>query len=128
MNPGTYIGAVNSSCSTGGYKTQDSLGLGDVWICGLSPAISAVEDLNIENQVRVYPNPLVGEEVTVESLETFDWMELLSTENKIILHQVIVFNSNSIQLSIGNLKSGIYFLRLGNKYQTVTKKIVVVNN
>lgn len=128
MNPGTYIGAVNSSCSIGGYKTQDSLGMGDVWICGLSPTISAVEDLNIENQVRVYPNPLVGEDIMIESLEPFDWVELLSAENKIILHQVIAFNSKYVQLSIGNLKPDLYFLRLGNKYQTVTKKIVVINN
>ena len=128
MNPGTYIGAVNSSCSIGGYKTQDSLGMGDVWICAVSPAISGVEDLNSENQVRVYPNPLVWEEITVESVEPFDWMELISTENKLILHQVNLFNSNTIQLSMGNLKPGVYLLRLGNAIQTVTKKIILVNN
>lgn len=128
MNPGTYIGAVNSSCSIGGYKTQDSLGMGDVWICGLSPAIIGVEDIGFENQVRVYPNPLVGEEITIESLEPFGWMELLSTDSKFILHQVNMFNSNTIQLSIGNLKPGIYLLRLGNAIQTATKKIIVVKN
>jgi hypothetical protein len=128
MNPGTYIGAVNSSCSTGGYKTQDSLGMGDVWICGLSPAISGVEDLNSENQVRVYPNPLVNGVVTIESAEPFEWIELLSADNKILLYQVNTFNTFELQIAIGNITQGIYFLRLGNKHQTVTKKIVVVNN
>lgn len=128
MNSGTYIGAVNSSCSTGGYKTQDSLGMGDVWICGLSPTISGVEDLNSENQVRVYPNPLVGEQISVESVEPFEWIELLSAENKLLLNQVNNYNTLEIQLAIGNITPGIYFLRLGNKHQTVTKKIVVVNS
>ncbi len=103
-------------------------GMGDVWICGLSPAVSGVEDLNSENQVRVYPNPLVGEQISVESVEPFEWIELLSAENKILLHQVNTNNTLEIQLAIGNITPGIYFLRLGNKHQTVTKKIVVVNN
>jgi hypothetical protein len=128
MNPGTYIGAVNSSCSTGGFKTQDSLGMGDVWICGISPAISGVEDMNFENQVRVYPNPLVGEQISVESVEPFEWIELLSADNKLLLHQVNTYNTLELQLAIGNITPGIYFLQLGNKHQTVTKKIVVVNN
>ncbi|MFM2155771.1 MAG: hypothetical protein RL516_520 [Bacteroidota bacterium] len=128
MNPGTYVGVVNSACSIGGYKTQDSLGMGDVWICGLSPAISGVEDLAFENRVRVYPNPLVGEEISISSDEPFEWVELVSTDNKLVLHLYNAYNANEFQFSIGNIKPGIYFLRIGNKNQTVTKKIVVVNN
>ena len=128
MNPGTYVGVVNSACSIGGYKTQDSLGMGDVWICGLSPAISGVEDLAFENRVRVYPNPIVGEEISISSEDYFDWIELVSTENKLVSRLDNKYNAKEFQFSIRNIKPGIYFLRLGNKNQTVTKKIVVVNN
>lgn len=128
MNPGTYIGAVNSSCSTGGYKTQDSLGMGDVWICGLSPVVSGVEDMSLENRVRVYPNPLVGEEISISSEKYFEWIELLSTENKLLLHHVNTYNTKELQLSIGSITPGIYFLRLGSKNQTITKRIVIIRN
>ena len=128
MNNGTYIGAINSSCSTGGYKTQDSLGMGDVWICGLSPAVSGVEDLYSENQVRVYPNPLVDGVVTIESIDPFEWIELFSSDNKLLLHRINTSNSVTIQFLLDKIKLGIYFLRIACRNQMMTKRIVIVRN
>lgn len=128
MNPGTYVGVVNSSCSIGGYKTQNTLGMSDVWICAVSPAISGVEDMNFENQVRVYPNPLVNGVVTIESVEPFEWIELFSSDNKLLLHQINTSNSVSIQILFDKIKPGVYFLRIGIDKYTSTKKIVVVGN
>ncbi|MFM7014911.1 MAG: T9SS type A sorting domain-containing protein [Bacteroidota bacterium] len=127
MNPGTYVGVISSSCSIGGYKTQDSLAMGDVWICGLSPAVSGVEDLNFENQWRVYPTPLVGQEITVESQAPIEWVELLTIDKKKLMHQTVKSNITLNKLSLPKVQPGIYFLRIGNENQTATQKIVVNN-
>lgn len=128
MNPGTYVGVVNSSCSIGGYKTQDSLGMGDVWICAVSPAVSGVEDAQLENTISVYPNPLVEDILTIKSNDKIDWIEILTSENKLVDRKSNSDNSNSITISLRNIPNGIYFLRIGILNRTIIKKLIVINN
>ncbi|MEN9332756.1 MAG: Secretion system C-terminal sorting domain [Bacteroidota bacterium] len=128
MNPGTYVGVVNSSCSIGGYKTQDSLGMGDVWICAVSPAVSGVEDAQLRNTISVYPNPLVEDILTIKSDDKIDWIEILTSENKLVDRKSNSDNSNSITISLSNIPNGIYFLRIGILNRTIIKKLIVINN
>jgi hypothetical protein len=84
MNPGSYIGAINSSCSIGGYKLTDSLGMGDVWICGLSPLTSGVEDLELNSSVSVYPNPSINGIVNISSKTPIMKIEAYSVSSRLI--------------------------------------------
>jgi hypothetical protein len=66
--------------------------------------------------------------VTIESVEPFEWIELFSSDNKLLLHQINTSNSVSIQILFDKIKPGVYFLRIGIDKYTSTKKIVVVGN
>ena len=128
MNPGSYIGAINSSCSIGGYKWTDSLAMGDVWICALTPVVNGVEDTQLENTISVYPNPLVKDVLTIKSNDQINWVELFNSDNKLMFSRSEVENTNTLKLSFTNYPNGIYFLKLGIADQTVVKKLIVINN
>ena len=128
MNPGSYIGAINSSCSIGGYKWTDSLAMGDVWICALTPVVNGVEDTQLENTISVYPNPLVKDVLTIKSNDQINWVELFNSDNKLMFSRSEVENTNTLKLSFTNYPNGIYFLKLGIGNQTVVKKLIVINN
>jgi hypothetical protein len=72
-------------------------------------------------EFSIYPNPAT-DMISVESKEIIKAIELFSIDGKLV--QNIKPNSNFLNIRLGNLNSGIYFLRVETSNQLVTEKIV----
>src|SRR5690606_36024140 len=74
------------------------------------------------NRIKVYPNP-AKDYLTIES-ESQDFTEgrLYTIDGTIILDFEV---DGKLRLSVKNLQSGIYFVRLVNKNKVFIEKIVV---
>ena len=71
--------------------------------------------------LHVYPNP-VTDKLQIESSITINEIELFSIDGKVVYQSNPA--TNNISLSLNNLKTGIYFLRVQTNSQLFTEKIV----
>ena len=71
--------------------------------------------------LSIYPNPAT-DKLQVESLKTVQNIELYSIDGKVVYQSKPIMNNASISLT--NLKTGIYFLRVQTDNQLFTEKIV----
>lgn len=81
-------------------------------------------DLEENVKVNVYPNPSSNKVVIEWKNVSFEKYELIDINGKIISEQVIVKNSNTIEIN-QNLNMGTYFLKLHERDNIITKKITI---
>ena len=85
-----------------------------------SPAISN------ENSLSIYPNPVIGDKITVEfdgQLDNYSEIRLLDLSGVLILSQKV--DGNRTELSRGSLKSGIYLLQFQSGETKIVRRIVI---
>jgi hypothetical protein len=90
-----------------------------------------VELKNSSDKLRVYPNPVVKNTVTITGIEWFNGsatINLLGEDGKLIQRYTITQPvTTTFQLSLPvSLKSGTYFLSMSNGGQHMLKKITVM--
>ena len=76
-----------------------------------------------ENQftnVKLYPNPVVGDYINIEGINSDFETKIFNVLGKVVLQS---FNSKTINIS--NLQSGIYLVELSSENSFITKKIIV---
>lgn len=85
------------------------------------------DQVKIENtldKVQIYPNPVTSGKIyinvetnTTKSIELYDMLgkRILSTE----------MNGYQKELNVANLKAGVYILKLSEKNNNITRKIVI---
>lgn len=71
--------------------------------------------------IRIFPNPAT-DRVQIESQENILQLELISLNGHII--RILKPNTPNPQLELNGLNSGLYFVRVKTRNQTVTEKIV----
>ena len=82
--------------------------------------LSIEDNINLDNAIRVYPNPVnnkiyIATELALSSLALYDvYGKLILKEEK---------NTNSID--VGSFKSGVYFLEMYANNEKVVKKVIV---
>lgn len=69
-------------------------------------ALLSVSDLSSESSISVYPNP-ANDIVNIQSDKEIKSVQLISVEGKVVRK-----NSNSTQINLNGLPSGIYFLKI----------------
>jgi len=140
LNGEGYIGQ-NSNTEFFGIGTATDIDYVKVtWLSGIvdlyenitpNQTLSIVEGqvLNIDEfsilDIQLYPNP-VNDKLQVKinnGLSDYINIELYTNLGKKIFSNI--FNSNSIELDVTNLSSGIYFLRFIGDEEIVAKKIIV---
>jgi len=79
---------------------------------------------NTLDKVQIYPNPVTNGKIyinvetnTTKSIELYDMLgkRILSTE----------MNGYQKELNVSNLKAGVYILKLSEKNNNITRKIVI---
>lgn len=79
---------------------------------------------NVLDKVQVYPNPVTGgklyitaENNTVKSIELYDMLgkRILITE----------MNGYQRELNVANLKAGVYILKISEKNNSATRKVII---
>ncbi|MFK5878805.1 MAG: T9SS type A sorting domain-containing protein [Flavobacteriaceae bacterium] len=100
--------AGNSSSVTVTVTVEDTLG---------------VDDFDLENQIKIYPNPTLGVfNIEIQSLKENATLEIYDILGKQIQSEIL--NKNTTQLDISNYANGVYFLRFISDGKVSTKRIV----
>lgn len=75
------------------------------------------------NNIKVFPNP-GSEKIIVEIISSFKnaRLEILSLDGKIIQNKVL--KNPKTEINIHNLTTGIYVLRITNKEEVITQKLI----
>ena len=69
---------------------------------------TATLDYNILGEIKVSPNPTKSS-INVEAKEKIKRIDIFSSEAKVLIHKVV--NSNTFNVDVSNLTTGIYFIR-----------------
>ncbi len=110
-------------------KPDNSLGYG---IPSFTKAKSYLSYGYLENEVSIFPNPVINSEMTIlikepigqlVSITVYDYFGSKILSNKSISD----WNENPIRLDVSSLPNGIYVLEIISGTQKVTKKISKVN-
>jgi len=122
------IQAVEKSASQ--YSTPDNrygYGIPDFNNARILLGIS--EQLLSKNSITISPNPISNISIVRwdQSNNNFKTIELLDIQGRVIYSDKLDKSSSFYRLSLGDYKSGIYFLRLSNGIQTQTEKIAKID-
>ena len=87
------------------------------------------ENLNLINDFIVAPNPVSKSTLIKwnQTINSFDYIELLDLRGRVLLKQELNKNANFYQLSFDGFKNGIYLLQIGNQSTRLSKKIIKIN-
>lgn len=84
-------------------------------------ALLGLDDKNLKNDIKVYPNP-TSNNLIVESSETIISTEIFDSNGKTIL--ATSQNNTDVKLNIENIPIGIYFLKINTTGGSSMAKIV----
>lgn len=87
--------------------------------------ITDLEDVNADDQIRVYPNPSSGQ-ITIELKDNSavaEFLHVYSSEGKLVERIALDRNESTYHLSLSN--SGLYFLQVIGNGQSATRKLIV---
>ncbi|MFW5657802.1 MAG: alpha-amylase family glycosyl hydrolase, partial [Bacteroidota bacterium] len=73
--------------------------------------------------LRIFPNP-AGENVSIASAQSIDEIEIFSLSGKKVFHRVFSQDQNERQISLKQLRQGLYFIRCRSGNQIITGKMV----
>ena len=78
----------------------------------------------LENDVKIYPNPTTGDVIIDNGKLTIDNVEIFDIYGrKLSYHHLITSSSNHL-INISHLSEGIYFIKIETKTGVITRKIV----
>ncbi len=91
-----------------------------------------IESNHVLAGTTVYPNPTTNSVTITLSLTrsarvNFELTDMYGREVKPMMHQQLDAGSNNLQLDVGGLARGYYFLSITSGQQMVTKKLILVN-
>lgn len=91
-----------------------------------SSDLSVTENNQSKYALQIYPNPLVGNEVTITSnlLEEETLLEVYSLTGTLVLKENVSTKSNQLVKKI-NLKAGVYIILLSNQLGRVSQKLII---
>lgn len=91
----------------------------------------AIKEMDLMVAYNLYPNPtndVVNLELTVESVNTHVFIDLVDLQGRLIKTKKLELMSNvkaQIQLSLKNESSGIYFLKISNSLRELVASIEI---
>ena len=113
---GLLTAIKNGTVTVKATATDGSLKEGEVTIT-ITGQETGVD--NISSLIKVYPNPVVNT-LTVSSVSSIESVEIISYDGKLI--NSLKTNSPLVHLSVENLKSGIYMLRIIDENSDITMR------
>jgi hypothetical protein len=132
LTPAQYNFAVNSGfrfqCDASG--NNDQIFIDQVTITGTTSAKGEVNQLvklktvlpkeNIDNNLKVYPNPVKGNTLNIDLFETDKFTYTI----KNMLGQVVVKGVSEGKVDVSELNAGMYFIEVNDGDETLTKKFI----
>ena len=87
--------------------------------------VLSVDTFSLEENITLYPNP-TSSTVTLENISSIPLTEVIITDinGRTIQTIPLAGNFNSRQLSLDNLKSGLYFIRINSENASIVRRII----
>ena len=115
-NTGTVSGNLNFSTNIPGSQSNFSIPI------SAQSVVVSIDEMSIEEQISVYPNPIQEKLfIRYEGNEQLD-IRLLDAIGKQV--ELDFLTKNQSIISTEDLAKGIYFLRISNGSESITKKLV----
>jgi hypothetical protein len=87
--------------------------------------LATTEVKPLENNIKIYPNPVTQGSFTIETKENRDTKyELYDLSGKLLIPSQKL-NSGTNKVSVAGIQSGVYLLKLISEGNTVSKKIII---
>jgi hypothetical protein len=99
-------------------------------LAGINTGWGNTTSEEINTEVKIYPNPVKGENVTVEfNKREIKEISLTNITGKEVLLRTYPFAENKKQVQLNDIPNGIYFLKIKTtEDKIVTKKLMVAKN
>lgn len=85
--------------------------------------VTSVDEIFDENGIKLYPNPFSNDftlEMTEANVSDIKIYNTLGT----LVYSEYIDKTNAIDISLGHLPNGVYFVELSNENKTITKKLI----
>ncbi|HLW63244.1 MAG TPA: T9SS type A sorting domain-containing protein [Flavobacterium sp.] len=90
-----------------------------------SNTTETVKTENVLEKVQIYPNPVIGGKIYINSeysnspkqIELYDMLG-----KKVMMTEM---NNYQKELNVNNLKAGVYILKISDKTNSITRKIII---
>lgn len=92
----------------------------------LSSVSSKIKELaNNDEDLRIFPNPAVDNEISVSSSNSIEEVNVINSTGSIVKSQKLVKNNDKYTVDIKDLPDGIYFMQFYNNKELVCGKRLV---
>lgn len=110
-----------------GITSNEGLQVAKAWYAvGIGNGVLATTEVKpLENNIKIYPNPVTQGSFTIETKENRDTKyELYDLSGKLLIPSQKL-NSGINKVSVAGIQSGVYLLKLISEGNTVSKKIII---
>ena len=92
----------------------------------INTVTAAVNEINIEGNVRVFPNPSNGQITLINNSETVYTVKLFNElGQEVIRAGKLEANETGKTLDLGHLEAGLYFIELATNEGRIVKKLAL---
>jgi len=129
INLNAYLGQqlmIKFVLSTDGGYTLDGFYFDDFLVRKINTVATSVNEINIENNVVIFPNPSNGQITLRNSSETIYTVKLFNElAQEVIETDKLEANESGKTLQLEHLQAGIYFIELSTSEGRIIKKLAL---
>lgn len=128
-NTATYLDAFNATKQAAaaiyGINSEEWNQVVNAWYAvGIGNAPASTTNFEMKSKINVYPNPVLGDEVTIESnLEEMTSVSIYDLQGKLIMSPMNIQEKSTI--NVATFASGVYLLKFKTSSGEYTHKLVV---
>lgn len=124
----TWPGAVGNSGI--GNTNMDISGSSEIWsfVSRFTNPMVTTSDTFMNRDIVIFPNPVISNRFRLNNLKggTRIDIQLFSMDGRLILQQQYTVSTNTLEVDLCNLQSGIYVLYITNMGQSMKTKLVIL--
>ena len=73
----------------------------------------------------IYPNPVSGNSIYINTPDEFEIVDIIDSQGRLARHHTIPVATDSLEIPIGSLPGGVYFVQLRNSFKSKVGKFVI---
>jgi len=122
-NSSEFFLAGSSLSGISGDKTEANIGNNDYWILKLDDVTLSSNDINLEFDLKIFPNPVLNNLSIISNKNTIDKLSIFSINGALIKTQSNL-ERNDLKIDVSKYKSGVYFTKIESEGKSIIKKFI----